>query len=149
MKKLLFVLSVLLIPAGVLAQGEPCFIGAWNFESSTDSNGVITYPGDLGFYPQIQFLADSSFTRLENWNVVAQGTWSVGTVWVQYFESWVCLDTLITTTGDSWHSASLVDENVLELLFGNPGSETRERYSFLSPTPVNVVSLGTVKSIYK
>jgi hypothetical protein len=149
MKKWLLVLITLLAPAVAMAQCESCFIGAWNFESSTDPEGVVTYPGDLGVFSQIQFLADSSFTRLENGTIVAQGTWLVGTVLVQYFGSWICLDTLSTSAGDSWHSATLVEYNLLELLRGAPGEETRERYAFEAPTAVHGVRLGELKSLYR
>jgi hypothetical protein len=149
MKNLFLILLALLIPVTAMAQGESCFIGAWNLESVTDPDGVITYPGDLGIYSQVQFLGDSSFARLENLSIVAQGTWQVGTVLVQYHGAWVCLDTLSTSAGDSWHSAALVEPGVLELLRGIPGAETRERYVFVGPTSGDRVSLGAMKSLYR
>lgn len=147
---LLFVfLATSIIPSSALAQDEPCFEGAWILQSITDPEGEVTGPGDLGYIPQIQFLSDHSYARLQNMVIVAQGLWQTGTVWVEYQGGLICLDTLSSTTGDSWHSPRLVDTNILELCTGVPGSETVERYAFLAPTPLEVVNWGSVKTIYR
>ncbi len=149
MKLFVIVFGIVLLSAPSFAECEDCFHGAWNLESITDSDGVVTTPADLGFYPQIQFLPDNSFTRLENMEIVSQGEWGVGFAMVGCAYGTICLQMLSTTTGDYWSDPVLVDNNVLVLKIGCPESATIERYTYISPTANETVELGSVKAFYR
>lgn len=150
MKKFVFVFLIVLFAPSSRAECEDCFIGAWDLESITSPDGVVTTPGELGVYSQIQFLPDQTFIRLENMEIVSQGQWYSGTAVVhcEYGGPFV-LQVLSTSMGDNWVDPILVENNDLELLIGCPGSATIERYTFIAPTAESQPNLGSLKAFYR
>ena len=123
MKICIVIFLLIVISTAANAECETCFLGAWNLESITDSDGVVTTPEDLGYYPQIQFLSDYSFLRMENLEIASQGDW--------------------------WSNPSIVDNNVLEFRWGCHFSETVERWTYIAPIPVEKTEFGNIKARYR
>lgn len=146
MKSIAITIILVLSASMACAQCEDCFLGAWNWESTTLGDGTVITPGDSGIYIQLQFLADNTFIRFENMEIVQQGQWFLSSFWVEN----VCVTSLSTTVGDYWYEANGQPFSNLHLPSGLWWeSPDIAHFTFIAPTPTTSNSLDSIKSLYR
>ena len=146
MKTIAITILLLIAASSATAQCGECYLGAWNWDYTDNGDGTTTTPAESGVYVQLQFLADGSFIRFENMEIVHEGQWSLSYFTIDY----TCYETLNTTYGDQWVNVQGMFFSNLQLSTGLPmNSPDIAHYSFIAPTPTSETCLGTIKSMYR
>ena len=140
----LFLLLLSATPA--LCQTDNMIVGAWEWQNTTYSDGTVDTPSSVGYTVQIQFSADRSFLRYQDYALLEQSFWEVSYVWVDMGGGMAHLEIVSTYVGDQWTALAIYPWAFMRLEKVSGGVE---EYAYMGPVTNASVSWGSLKAQYR